>query len=174
MKQKNNTPQPNPSVQPGKEFPIEIEPKSFYSLSFIDVFRRMGKKKMFMIRTMTDETYAVNCSIDKENPDREEMMYYVALFSKSYWVIGTFIGGIAGQLIPYDLTGIDFCMTALFVILFIDQWEKTPDHRPALLGLGISLICLILFGTMSFMLPSLLLTSGILLVMLQMRKGAEK
>ena len=262
MKQKNNTPQSNLSVQPGKEFPIEIEPKtkitkgsnskaikkeafiktipilcsyifvgtaygmmmenagfhwyysvftsltlytgafqfvliaflssgasaatiaitallmnsrqSFYSLSFIDVFRRMGKKKMFMIRTMTDETYAVNCSIDKENPDCEELMYYAALFSKSYWVIGTFIGGIAGQLIPYDLTGIDFCMTALFVILFIDQWEKTPDHRPALLGLGISLICLILFGTMSFMLPSLLLTSGILLVMLQMRKGAEK
>lgn len=77
---------------------------------------------------------------------------------------GSIIGGIAGQLIPFELTGIDFCMTALFVIIFIDQWEKTKDHVPAVLGLLIAAASLWIFGETAFMLPALILVSGILLV----------
>ncbi len=140
---------------------------TFYSISFIDAFRSMGKRKNYMIRTMTDETYALNCSIDKEDPDRNEMMFWMAVFSRTYWLAASAVGGIIGQLIPYDLTGIDFCMTALFVILFIDQWEQAEDHKPAIVGLSIATACLVIFGTTSFMLPSLILVSAILMVTIQ-------
>ena len=93
----------------------------------------------------------------------------IAFFSRCYWMIGSVLGGMLGQLIPWDMEGIDFCMTALFVIIFIDQWEKADRHTPALAGLGIGIICLIIFGASGFMLPALLLTSG-LLVVLQKRK----
>ena len=136
----------------------------FYSISFLDVFRKMGKKKLYMIHTMTDETYAVNCTIPEKEPDREDEMFWVAFFSRCYWMAGSIIGGIAGQLIPFELTGIDFCMTALFVIIFIDQWEKTKDHVPAVLGLLIAAASLWIFGETAFMLPALILVSGILLV----------
>ena len=140
---------------------------AFYSISFIDDFRSMGKRKNYMIRTMTDETYALNCSIGKDDPDRKEMMFWMAVFSRTYWLAASAAGGILGQLIPYDLTGIDFCMTALFVILFIDQWEQAEDHKPAIVGLGIASACLVVFGTTSFMLPSLILVSAILMVTIQ-------
>ncbi len=138
--------------------------QTFYSISFVDAFRSMGKKRNFMIRTMTDETYALNCSISKDDPNRYELMYWIAIFSKFYWVAASAAGGIIGQLIPYDLTGIDFCMTALFVILFINQWEATNDHRPAFIGLGIAIACLLVFGAGSFMLPSLLIASALLIL----------
>ncbi|MGN0294429.1 MAG: AzlC family ABC transporter permease [Lachnospiraceae bacterium] len=137
--------------------------QTFYSLSFIDTFKKMGRKKLYMIHTMTDETYAVNCSLNMEEHDKEEVMFHVALFSRCYWMIGAVAGGIMGQIIPFELEGIDFCMTALFVIIFIDQWEKTENHKPALTGLGAGIICRLLFDKNSFMLPALLLTSGLLL-----------
>ena len=147
---------------------------TFYSISFIDEFRKMGKRKLFMIRTMTDETYALNCSIPKDDPNREELLYRMALYSRIYWLSASAAGGIIGQLIPYDLTGIDFCMTALFVILFINQWEETKDHRPALLGLATALICLLVFGSGSFMLPALLITSAFLILIIKLDERKEK
>ena len=90
-------------------------------------------------------------------------MFLVAILSKTYWVIGSVLGGVLGQLLPFDLEGIDFCMTALFIIIFIDQWEKAKKHLPALTGLGIGCLCLAIFGGDSFMLPALLITSGILI-----------
>ena len=92
-------------------------------------------------------------------------MFFVALFSRCYWMIGAVLGGVLGQLLPFDMEGIDFCMTVLFVIIFIDNWEKTKNHAPAVLGLIISMLCLIIAGERSFMLPSLILVSGVLLLM---------
>ena len=100
--------------------------QSFYSLTFLQDFKAMGTAKWYMIHTMTDETYAVNCTLSPE--------------------------------------GIDFCMTALFVIIFIDQWEKTKNHVPALIGLGTGIICLLFFGKSNFILPALIIASGILLL----------
>ena len=91
-------------------------------------------------------------------------MFLVALFSRCYWMVGSILGGILGQIIPFDLTGIDFCMTALFLIIFIDQWEKAKKHTPALTGLGIGVICLLIFVENHFMLPALLIVSAILLL----------
>lgn len=136
----------------------------FYSLSFIDTFNKM-KQKWYMIFTMTDETYAVNLSLTETGKEKEDMMFVIAFLSRCYWMAGTIAGGVLGQLIPIKLEGIDFCMTALFVIIFIDNWEKTKNHVPAVLGLIISMLCLIIAGARSFMLPSLILVSGVLLLM---------
>lgn len=100
----------------------------FYGLTFVEEFKKMKKKMLYMINTLTDETYAVKCSMlfdgEIEENNRRKIMFYVAMFSKSSWVIGTVIGGGAGQLIPMNLEEIDFCMTALFITIFIDQWKK--------------------------------------------------
>lgn len=138
--------------------------QSFYALTFLDEFKKMGKKQLYMIHTMTDETYAVNCSLDEKETDRHEVMFGVALLSKSYWAIAATIGGMLGQLIPFDLTGIDFCMTALFVIIFVDQWEQATSHVPAIVGLLTSTVCLVVVGAQYFLLPSLILASGILII----------
>jgi 4-azaleucine resistance transporter AzlC len=147
--------------------------QTFYSLTFVEDFKRMGKRLPYMIHTMTDETYAVNCTLEKTQEGRDDIMFWVAFFSRCYWMIGTVGGAVIGQLIPFELEGIDFCMTALFVIIFIDQWEKSTRHFPALLGIGISVLCLFFFGADRLMLPSLLLVSGILLLTNERREEAS-
>ena len=139
--------------------------QTFYSLTFLKDFQKMGRRKLYMIHTMTDETYAVNCTLDLPEKEKEDTMFLVAFFSRCYWMAGAVLGGVIGQLLPFDMEGIDFCMTALFVIIFIDQWEKTRKHIPAMTGLGIGILCLVIFGQKSFMLPALLITSGILVIM---------
>ena len=141
--------------------------QSFYSLSFLDEFKNMGHRKIFMIHTMTDETYAVNCTLD--NPDiskkeRYDIMFYVAIFSYITWMLASTVGGLIGKWIAFELEGIDFCMTALFAIIFMDQWEKSNDHLPAILGLFVAVVCLYVFGQSHFILASLLITSFLLII----------
>ena len=124
----------------------------------------MGRKKLYMIHTMTDETYAVNCTIEDKDENSRKEMFLVAFFSRCYWMFGAVMGGLIGQLIPFELTGIDFCMTALFIIIFMDQLEKNKDHFPAIVGVITAIICLVVFGTQNFMLPSLIISSMVLLV----------
>ena len=86
-------------------------------------------------------------------------------------MIGTVVGGVLGQIIPIDLAGIDFCMTALFIIIFIDQWEKAKNHLPALIGMSVAVVCLLVVGQKNFMLPALIIVSGILLFMRKNEEG---
>ena len=136
--------------------------QSFYSLTFMNDFKRMGKRKLYMIHSLTDETYAVNCTLELPRYEKEDTMFGVALLSHCYWMAATVAGAVLGQLIPFELEGIDFCMTALFVIIFMDQWKKASSHIPALAGLTCGIVCLLIFGQSSFILPALLLVSGIL------------
>ena len=94
--------------------------------------------------------------------ERGDTMFAAAVLCRFYWIASSALGGVIGQLIPFRLEGIDFCMTALFVIIFIDQWERAERHTPALAGLGIGIACLLVFGASRFMLPALLITSGLL------------
>ena len=84
--------------------------QSFYSITFLKEFKQMGRRKLYMIHTMTDETYAVNCTLDLPKKEKEDTMFLVALFSRCYWIVGSVLGGILGQIIPFDLTGLDYCM----------------------------------------------------------------
>ena len=115
-----------------------------------------------MIFTMTDETYAVNCNL--EDQDKEQVMFYVALFSRCYWLIGTVLGAVLGHLIPFDLTGIDFCMTALFVTILIDKWKVKKDRKFVITGLVFGTISLFVFGAKSFIFPAMLFTMLLLVV----------
>lgn len=142
----------------------------FYTLAFIPEYQKMKRRTLFMIHTMTDETFAVDCTLDLPDDEKREVMFWLALFSGGYWMVGAVLGGVLGQLIPFQMDGIDFCMTALFVVIFLDQWEKANKHTAAILGLGIGTICLLLFGASSFMLPALMITSG-LLVLAEKREG---
>lgn len=147
--------------------------QSFYSLAFLEDFKKMGKRKWYMIYTMSDETFAVNTTLDKEmdTKDREDIMFLVAIFARSYWIVGSALGGLAGQLIPFDMKGIDYCMTALFVIIFIDKWEQAKNHKPAIIGMVVAIATLIIFGGDAFMLPALLITSALLLIFGNKKEG---
>lgn len=137
--------------------------QSFYSLTFLNDFKQMGRRKLYMIHAMTDETYAVNCTLESLPPEeRRETMFYLAVLSHIYWTAASALGGMLGQIIPFDMTGIDFCMTALFVTIFVDQWEKARRHFPALAGLCVAVVALAIFGANGFMLPALLATSALL------------
>lgn len=142
----------------------------FYTLAFVPEYQQMKRRAIFMIHTMTDETFAVDCTLDLEGQEKREVMFWLAIFAGGYWMIGAVLGGVLGQVIPFSMDGIDFCMTALFVVLFLDQWEKADKHTAAILGLAIGTICLLIFGTSNFMLPALMITSG-LLVLAEKREG---
>lgn len=145
----------------------------FYSLTFLETFKKVKRGKWYMIFSMTDETYAVNCTVDGETKRGRKVMFFVALFSWCYWMVGSVIGGVVGHMLPFQLEGIDFCMTALFVIIFIDQWEKTKNHKPAITGLAVAIVCLFIFGKTTFMLPALILVSGILTLTIEQEAREE-
>ena len=137
--------------------------QSFYALTFLNDFKQMGRRKLYMIHSLTDETYAVNCTLENLPPEkRRDTMFYLAVLSHFYWTAASALGGMLGQILPFDMEGIDFCMTALFVTIFIDQWEKARRHAPALTGLCTAVAALAIFGANGFMLPALLATSAIL------------
>lgn len=137
----------------------------FYGLSFIERFRSMGKKRPYMIFSLTDETYSVLCGMDEVPAvvDKNGAMFLVALLDQLYWVAGSLLGTFAGGL-PLDFTGIDFSMTALFLVIFLEQWRGAKSHLPALLGLGCGAVFLLALGPDNFLLPALCTTVAVLLL----------
>lgn len=130
----------------------------FYGLSFLDRFNGMGKKKWYMAFALTDETYSLLCS--KKAPagvDEKKFLFCVALLNQSYWVLGSVIGSLAGALITFDTTGMDFAMTALFIVIFIDQWKAYSSHIPAMIGLGSTIAVLLAVGPGNLVIPSMIL-----------------
>lgn len=136
----------------------------FYGLSFLERFKKTGKKYPYMIFSLTDETYSVLCSV-KLQPEIDEgkAMFLIALFNHLYWIAGGVLGALLGEFLPIDFTGIDFSMTALFVVLFIEQWLDFKSHIPAITGLCVSFLFLLLLGPDNFILPSLLVTVTVLM-----------
>ncbi len=137
----------------------------FYGVTFLKEFKSMGKRYPYMIFSLTDETYALYCSLEyPEELDHHQVMFDIAWLSCVYWLIGTLVGALLGQIIPFDFEGVDFCMTALFVTILIDQWKKTEDHAPAVIGGVSAVVFLLIFGAARFMLPSLMVTTALLLI----------
>lgn len=144
----------------------------FYGISMLEKYRDLGKKKVPTIFWMCDETFSVNVSAEvPEGADKGWFYFFVSLFDYSYWVIGTTLGAILGQFIPFDTTGIDFAMTALFIVILVGQWEKEKSHISTLGGLGISLVCLVIFGADNFILASMV---GIVLFLTLLRRPIER
>ncbi len=137
----------------------------FYGLSFLETFRKMGRAKPYMIFSLTDETYSLLCSLQPPKElDADRVRLYIALLDHAYWVAGSAAGAILGSVLPFDLTGIDFAMTALFVVIFVDQWRGTKSRLPAVAGLGFGLLWLVVLGPDRFLLPALVCTVLVLLL----------
>ena len=130
----------------------------FYGISMLSRYKNVGWKKFYLIYGMCDESFTINCSVTPpQDVDRGWFLFFVTLLNQAYWVSGATLGALLGYIIRFDTKGIEFVMTALFVVMFVGQWEEAAEHRPALTGLGCSVICLLLFGSERFILPAMAL-----------------
>lgn len=136
----------------------------FYGLSFIELFKSFGWRKQYLIFGMTDETYSLLCGVaEKEDIETEKLFFTIAALNQSYWIIGSLLGALVGNLITFDTTGIDFAMTALFVVIFVEQWLNAKSHMPALIGVASAIIALNLFGPSQMVLPAMVFMLVVLL-----------
>jgi 4-azaleucine resistance transporter AzlC len=131
----------------------------FYGLGFIDQYRRMGWKYPYMVLSLTDETYVLlsTCKYP-EGVDRDKAAFLISMFNHCWWITGSVLGVLIGTLIPFDLTGIDFCMTALFVILLINHIRQVKAITPVIIGFVSAILFLLIMGPDNFILPSLCFT----------------
>lgn len=144
----------------------------FYGISMLDKYRGNGLKDIYLIFGMCDESFSINYTADiPEGIDRGWFMFFVTLLNQCYWVFGATLGGIFGSLIHFNTEGLDFVMTAMFVVIFMEQWMKEKSHISAFVGLGVSLLCLIAFGADDFIIPAMV---GILGVLTLLRAPLEK
>lgn len=143
----------------------------FYGLALLDKFKNMGRKKPYMIFSLTDETFSLLCSAKApEGIDNNWFYFFMALLNHSYWIIGCTLGAIIGSVFSFNTQGIDFVMTALFVVIFVEQWQATKNHIPAMIGIISSIICLVIFGATNFIIPSMIV---ILIALMVFRKPIE-
>ncbi len=130
----------------------------FYGISMLDKFRGIGWKKFYLIFGMCDETFSINYTADiPEDVDRGWFMFFVTLLNHFYWFSGSTIGGLAGSLLKFNTDGISFVMTSLFVVIFLEQWLKEKNHISAYIGISVSVVCLLIFGADSFMIPTMVI-----------------
>ena len=131
-----------------------------YGLSMLEKFRGMGWRKLYMIFSLTDETYALLAGVRApEGVDEKGFYFSIAVLDHLYWIAGSVLGAVAGSLITINTEGIDFAMTALFIVIAVDQWRSAKQHLPALLGAGVTLVCLLLLGPDNgrFLVPALVI-----------------
>lgn len=150
-----------PTFQPLHAFLLALMVNArhlFYGLTVLEKFQGMGWKKPYLIFGLCDETFSIHCAVDPpEGVDRGWFMFFTTVLNQLYWVAGATLGALLGYVIRFNSEGIEFVMTALFVVLFLEQWDKAKDHRPALVGLGCSLVCLLVLGSERFLLPAMAL-----------------
>lgn len=128
-----------------------------YGISMIGKYKDTGKYKPYLIFALTDETYSIACDAEiPENIDKNKFYFLLSLFNQFYWVVGSLLGSAVGNILPFSTAGIDFSMTALFVVVFINQWKASKKHFNSYLGIIASLACLIMFGADSFIIPTMI------------------
>lgn len=144
----------------------------FYGISMLEKYRGVGLKKYYLIFGMCDESFMINYSTKiPEDVDKGWVMFFVTLLNHCYWVLGAALGGIFGGLIQFNTKGLEFVMTALFVVIFLEQWMKEKNHYSSLIGLGIAIICLNIFGGNNFIIPAMVL---ILIILTLLEKTWKK
>lgn len=144
----------------------------FYGISMLDRYKNTGLKKIYLIFGLCDESFSINCTAKiPPDVDRGWFMFFVTLFNHIYWVSGATLGGLFGAMLQFNTKGLDFVMTAMFAVIFLEQWQKDKQHVGALLGLFVSALCLFLFGRDNFILPAM---AGILVALTALRRPLSK
>lgn len=144
----------------------------FYGISMLDKFRGMGWKKPYLIYGMCDETFSVNYTATlPAEVDRGWFYFFVTLLNQIYWVGGATLGALLGNLLTFNTEGLDFVMTAMFVVIFLEQFLKEKHHVSAYVGLAASVLCLLLFGADSFLIPTMVC---IVVALTALRKPLER
>lgn len=130
----------------------------FYSIAMLEKYgKSLGKKRPYLIATLVDESFSLNYMANvPPHIDRGWYLFFVSFYLHMYWAIGAGIGNVFGNIIPFDLKGIEFAMTALFLVIFAENWAQEKSHESSLLGLAIAAISLIVFGHDYFLLPTLI------------------
>lgn len=149
----------------------------FYGISMLDRYKWTGKRKPYLIFSLTDETYSLVCGdldgIPYEN--RIDYCFLVSLFNHVYWVTGSVFGAVIGALLPFNMIGVDFALTAMFITIFLEQWLTAKRHSPAVIGLVASFVCLLIFGKDGFLIPAMIVITLLLCVDItsESRKGKK-
>ena len=126
----------------------------FYGLAMLERYKGYGLRSFYMIFAMSDETFSITCPAEPpEGVDRGWFMFFITLLDQCYWVFSAGLGAVVGSVLPFSTEGVDFVMTAMFTVIFLNQWEKDRQHYSALIGLAAPLACLVFFGSSSFLLP---------------------
>ena len=128
----------------------------FYGIAMLDKYKGLGWKKPYLIFGLCDETFSVNCTAEiPPEVDLGWFYFFVTLLDQLYWVGGATLGGLLGSLISFNTEGLDFVMTAMFVVIFLEQWRKEPHHVSQWVGLAASVACLLIFGADNFLIPTM-------------------
>lgn len=146
----------------------------FYGISLIDAYKGTGKKKPYLIFSLTDETYSlVTQNQPPEGMKKSTYCLLVSVLDHLYWVTGCIQGSVAGNFLPISFKGIDFVLTALFVTLFVEQWLSNKNHFPAIVGVAATVLCLVIFGSEIFLIPSMVLIAFLLTITRKTGKRKE-
>ena len=138
----------------------------FYGLSMLNPYKEVKKGKPYLIFALTDETFSIVCNENPpENLSKTAVYLWISFLNQCYWVAGSILGSLLGDFITFDTTGLDFALTALFVVIFTEQWLDSRDHRPALAGLIVSGASLLLFGADAFIIPAMIGILGVIVWM---------
>lgn len=145
----------------------------FYGISMLGKYRAVEKFRPYLIFGLTDETFSIVCH-EQVPPrlDKDWVYLWMTLLDHGYWVLGSIIGVIAGSFIRFDTKGLDFALTALFAVIFVDQWKQKEGHPYALLGIAASVLCIFLWGAGKFIIPAMILI--FLSMAVQYMKSKEK
>lgn len=144
----------------------------FYGISMLDKFKGMGWKKPYLIFGMCDETFSINCTANiPDGVDRGWFYFFVTLLNHFYWFSGATIGGLVGSLLKFNTEGLDFVMTAMFTVIFTEQWLKSKHHVSEWVGMATSVGCLAVFEADNFLIPTMIC---ILIALTALRKTAER
>ena len=146
----------------------------FYGISMLGKYRGTGAKKTYLIFALTDETYSLACNIPPTIPEEHHTDYcfLVSVFNHCYWVVGSVLGAVVGSLLTFNSEGIDFALTALFLTVFLEQWLTHKKHLPALVGVGASVLALVIFGAEHFLIPAMLLIALLLCLYKEEKRDA--
>lgn len=145
----------------------------FYGLTFVERFKKAGKAYPYLIFALTDETYSVLCGTKVSGGMEEgKVFFWISLLDQCYWIAGSVIGALAGRFIGFDSTGIDFSMTALFIVIMVEQWQGAKSHFPAILGMESGIVWLVLLGPDRFILPAL--CTCVLILLLKRGRNSQQ